>query len=97
MTDYLTNGLLGCLIAAAAVLLFGAGSGIVRAFYRTSKRGRAAITGAAKVLAAEPGSRLNVNGWADVLFDLQRGGLTLKESLALVKSIRLFWRIPPGA
>lgn len=89
-------GLSDCVIAAAVFLTVGVVVSLIRARFAPLRairaRHRAAISGAAKVLAAEPGSRLNTNGWADVLFDLHRAGFSLNASLNLVKRIHLFWR-----
>lgn len=86
-----------CLIFGAIFVLLGIAWSLAKAWWgariarKAAVRHLNAIPAAAKILAAEPGSRMNTNDWADTLFDLHRAGFSLDESLALVKRVRLFW------
>lgn len=89
-----------CLIFAGIFLVLGLGLSLLKAAtagrrkLRAAARDALAVPSAAKILAAEPGSRLNTHDWTDILFDLHRAGFRLDESLALVKRVRTFWKRP---
>lgn len=92
------GNLANILIAAGIFLALGLLWGMVKAVLaerrsvRDLAREQTEIRMAARTLAAEPGSRFSEAAWNDALFELYRAGLSLDESLALFRRLKVFWK-----
>lgn len=99
----MSNPLTDCLVAAVAILIVGVGMGLLSAFMKARQDARTkrrdaqrfadAVPAAAKILAAEAGSRMNAADWTNVLHEFHRAGFGLEETQGL---IRMFLRLFPS-
>lgn len=84
------------LLCGAVLIVVGTFGGLIAGIFRDRRdrrarrerveRDHAAIPAAAKVLAADPASRLNQADWTNVLHELQRAGFDLNESQAVIRA-----------